>query len=425
MLVNAERQGKQVVIVAAKRTPFGRYRGALAELSPVALAVVAGEAALQSIDRTRIDQVILGNVLGAGHGMNVARQVALGLGLPTESPATTINMMCGSGMQSALMAVSAIRAGEARAVLAGGTESMSQSKLLMSRPAKGEQPDPATAVDALQCDGLVDSFSNRPMGEQAEELAVEFEIPRQAQDAFAVRSQQLYQAALMRGDFADEVVPIGELTADQHPRPEATLDDLALLQPVFGGPEGNGSVTAGNASGINDGAAVLLLAEQEYAQTNGWPILAEWIDGVVVGCQPHRMGLGPVHAIRTLMRRTQRDWDSIDTLEINEAFAVQTLACLNELKLRLNGLGEAIHVHGNDGQSIHFNRAGGAIAIGHPLAASGARLLTHLAWSIAHQRSLAAIGALCIGGGMGIAALLTAPQLKMNQIASPELERSP
>ena len=403
---------KRIVIVAAKRTPFGRFRGALAELSPVELAVVAGNAALAGIDRTLIDQVILGNVLAAGHGMNVARQVAIKLGLPVETPASTVNMMCGSGMQSALMAVSAIRAGEAKAVLVGGTESMSQSSLLMARPAKGQQPDVAAAVDSMQRDGLVDSFSNRHMGEQAEELATEFHISRQTQDAFAARSQHLFGAAQARGDFADEVVAAGKLTADQHPRPDITTAELVLLQPVFQKPEGKGTVTAGNASGINDGAAVMLLAEQDFAESHGWPIQAEWIDGVVVGCDPARMGLGPVHAITTLMQRAKRDWASIDTLEINEAFAAQALACLKALNLSLDVSAEQTFAATADGHRIAFNREGGAIAIGHPLAASGARLLTHLAWSIARGRSGSAIGALCIGGGMGIAALLTLPTVR-------------
>ena len=410
---------KRVVIVSAKRTPFGRFRGALAEFSPVELAVIAGNAALAGIDRTLVDQVILGNVLAAGHGMNVARQVAIKLGLPVETSASTVNMMCGSGMQSALMAVSAIRAGEAKAVLAGGTESMSQSSLLMARPAKGQLPDSAGAVDSLLRDGLIDSFSNRHMGEQAEELATGFELSRETQDAFAARSQHLFGAALARGDFADELVTAGKLTADQHPRPDVTTAELALLQPVFQKPETTGTVTAGNASGINDGAAVLLLAEQEFAESNGWPILAEWIDGVVVGCDPARMGLGPVHAITTLMQRAKRDWAGIDTLEINEAFAAQALACLKALRLSLDVSAEDTAVRTVDGHLIAFNREGGAIAIGHPLAASGARLLTHLAWNIARGKSHSAIGALCIGGGMGIAALLTAPQVKTNQTASP------
>ena len=398
---------KRIVIVSAKRTPFGRFRGALAEISPVDLAVIAGNAALQDIDRTLIGQVILGNVLSAGQGMNVARQVAVKLGLPIEAPATTVNMMCGSGMQSALMAVTAIRAGEANAVLAGGTESMSQSPLLTARPAKGLPPDFEANVDSIQRDGLVDSFDNRHMGEQAEELATAFEISRDQQDAFAERSQHLYGDAQARKDFADEIVAVGKLTADQHPRQHVTQAELAQLQPAFQPDADGGTITAGNASGINDGAAILLLADLEFAKANGWPILAEWIDGVVVGCDPARMGLGPVHAIGTLLHRTRRDITSIDTLEINEAFAAQTLACLKELKLSFEGM----KVKSIDSHDMNFNSEGGAIAIGHPLAASGARLLTHLAWKIANGRSTSAIGSLCIGGGMGIAAMLSTPKL--------------
>ena len=402
---------KRIVIVSAKRTPFGRFRGALAEFSPVGLAVIAGDAALEAIDRTLIDQVILGNVLSAGQGMNVARQVAVKLRLPIETPATTVNMMCGSGMQSALMAVTAIRAGEANAVLAGGTESMSQSPLLIARPAKGLQPDFEANVDSVQRDGLVDSFDNRHMGEQAEKLATAFEISRDQQDAFAERSQHLYGAAQARGDFADEIVAVGKLTADQHPRPLVTRAELTQLQPAFQAAGVNGTVTAGNASGINDGAAILLLADLEFAKANGWPILAEWIDGVVVGCDPARMGLGPVGAIRTLLHRTQRNITNIDTLEINEAFAAQTLACLKELNFSVDGA----KIQAIDRHAINFNSEGGAIAIGHPLAASGARLLTHLAWKIARGQSASAIGSLCIGGGMGIATLLSASPLKTDQ----------
>ena len=410
---------KRIVIVAAKRTPFGRFRGGLSEFSPVDLAVLAGDAALADIDRTLIDQVILGNVLAAGHGMNIARQVAIKLGLPVETSALTVNLMCGSGMQSALMAVSAIRAGEASAILAGGTESMSQSRLLVARPGKGQQPDFSATVDSMQRDGLLDSFSNRHMGEQAEELAAIFNISRETQDAFAARSQHLFGAALARGDFADEIVAVGKLTTDQHPRPDVTPGELALLPPVFQTHERNGTVTAGNASGINDGAAVMLLADQEFAESHGWPILAEWIDGVVIGCDPARMGLGPVHAIKTLMQRVKRDWTSLDTLEINEAVAAQALACLKTFNLALDVSTAETTVRMTDGHLIQFNREGGAIAIGHPLAASGARLLTHLAWSIARGQSRSAIGALCIGGGMGIAAWLTVPEVKTTRKAYP------
>lgn len=314
-------------------------------------------------------------------------------------------MMCGSGLQSALAAVTAIRAGEARVVLVGGTESMSQAPLLVARPSKGQTPDATAAIDSMQCDGLIDSFSGRHMGWQAEALATRFQISRDTQDAFAHRSQQLFAAAQTAGLLKDELVAVAALDADQHPRPEISRDDLAALQPVF---DPAGSVTAGNASGVNDGAAVALLAEREFALSQGWPVLAQWIDGVVVGVDPQQMGLGPVPAIETLLQRTRRPWEAIDTLEINEAFAAQSLACLDQLGLALDVSKVNQHARLLSGHRLEFNSEGGAIAVGHPLAASGGRLLGHLAWKIARGQSRCAIGALCIGGGMGIAALLAA-----------------
>jgi acetyl-CoA C-acetyltransferase len=398
---------KRVVIVGAKRTPIGRFRGALADRSPVELGLIAGEAAIAAIDRKLIDQVIIGNVFAAGHGMNMARQIAVRLGLPLETPATTINQMCGSGMQAALMAVTAIRAGEADVVLVGGAESMSQAGLIVNRPSKREAPDLSTAVDTLQRDGLLDSFSDRHMGEQAERLADSFNISREHQDAFALRSQQLYERARVAGMLDDELARTEGLSDDQHPRPETSFADLADLRTAF---LDRGTVTAGNSSGVNDGAAMLVLAEWEVALRGGWPILAEWVDGVVVGCDPDRMGLGPVHAIRRLFIRTGHGWADIDRLEINEAFAAQVLACLQSLELSLEtGTESATDVTTSDGHAIRFNAEGGAIAIGHPLAVSGARLLVHLAWQLHCQRSKAAVASLCVGGGMGIAAMLRQP----------------
>ena len=396
---------KAVVIVAARRTPWTRFRGPLANLSPVDFAAAAAAATLANVDRGRVDQLIVGNVLAAGHGMNLARQVGVRIGLPIATPAMTINLMCGSGMQAALTAVTAIRAGEANVVLAGGSESMSQAKLLVSRPGKGQQPDLADCTDSLQRDGLVDTFSDRHMGQQAEELAARFNISRAEQDAFAIRSQRLYATARAAGRFQDEIVPIGDTDADQHPRPDVTRGDLAGLKPVF---LPDGSVTAGNSSGINDGAAFVLLAEREFALRQRWPILARWVDGVVIGCDPARMGLGPVPAIGELLRRSKTDWSQVDSLEINEAFAAQTLACLKSLGMTLDLSDPAAPLRTATGHSIALNACGGAIALGHPLAASGARLLAHLACRIGRGESRTAIGSLCIGGGMGIASLLTA-----------------
>lgn len=397
---------KRVVIVAAKRTPFGKFLGSLAELSPVELAVIAGESALNEMDRAQISQLLLGNILGAGHGMNIARQVALRLQLPVDSAATTVNMMCGSGMQSVLLAVNAIRAGEANAVLAGGVESMSQSMLGVRRPGKKQQPDFANVTDTMLSDGLYDPDSQSHMGLQAEQLASDYDISREQQDCFALRSQRLYSQALESGSFHEELTTAGELTMDEHPRPRVTVDELSQLKPVF---RDGGSVTAGNASGINDGAAMLLLAELEFARSQRWPVLAEWVEGVAVGCDPDRMGLGPVHAIRKLFSRTGKQWADVDALEINEAFAVQTLACLRELGLDIDLSVPNELVTASDGHKIRLNAEGGAIAVGHPLGASGARLLTHMAWQVSRGKSRNVIGSLCIGGGQGIAAMLKQP----------------
>ncbi len=404
---------KRVVIVGAKRTPLGKFRGALAKLTPVELGVAAAAGALDRVGPQSIDQIFVGNVFAAGHGMNIARQIGVRSGVPLDAPATTVNVMCGSGMQAALLGAMAIRAGESRVCLVGGTESMSQAGLLVPRPEKGQAPDVSLAVDTMLRDGLRDTFGDRHMGEQAESLAAEFGIGRDAQDRYALRSQRLQGLAARSGWFEDEIVPVGGLASDQHPRPDSTLDELAALKTPF---LDGGSVTAGNSSGINDGAAMLVLAEESHALVSGWPILARWVDGVIVGCEPERMGLGPVLAIKRLFERTGSGWGDVDKLEINEAFAAQTLACLKGLGLSTDFGGEGFGVSPESptrevtapgGRRIPFNSEGGAIAIGHPLAASGARLLVHLAWQIRKGRSRCGVGALCIGGGMGIAAMLS------------------
>ena len=395
----------RIVIVAARRTPFGRMGGPLAAVTPLEMASTAAQAALVALAPQAVDLVVLGNVYSAGHGMNLARQVAVQIGVPIESPAYTVNMMCGSGMHAAALGAQAIRAGEARVALVGGVESMSLAPFALPRPAKGEPLNPQAAIDTLQHDGLIDSFSRQHMGDTAETLAREFGLTRTEQDAYAFRSQQLYAAAHSQGRFHDELVPIAGLMQDEPPRPGATLAALANLRPVF---DPSGSITAGNSSGLTNGAAMLVLAEAQHARQQGWPILAEWKGCVTVGCDPQRMGLGPVHAIRELFRRQGMSWGDVDTLEINEAFAAQVLACLRKLDMTLDVSRSHDEWIRHRGDPIRFNPDGGAIALGHPLAASGARLLTHLAWKISRGESKTAIAALCIGGGMGIAAALTA-----------------
>ena len=397
----------RILIVAARRTPFGRMGGPLARVTPLEMASTAAQAALSALTPAAVDLTVLGQVFSAGHGMNLARQVAQHIGVPLTAPAYTINMLCGSGMHAASLGAQAIRAGDARVVLVGGVESMSLAPFALSRPPKGEPLNLTTAIDTLQHDGLIDHGCQQHMGETAETLARGFDISRQIQDAYAVRSQKLYADALEHERYTDELVPLAGLTRDEPPRPEASLPSLAKLRPAF---DPGGTVTAANSSGLTNGAAMLVLAEEKHARQQGWPILAEWRDCVTVGCDPLRMGLGPVHAIRELFRRQGQTWSDIDTLEINEAFAAQILACLRELNLSID-LSDTPNPLIKFGDSeIRFNSDGGAIAIGHPLAASGARLLTHLAWRIFRGDARNAVASLCIGGGMGIASALSAPQ---------------
>ena len=369
-------------------------------MSPVDMGVAAAKASLVPSDLIdHIDQVVVGNVLSAGHGMNVARQIALQSGLKQTIPAYTVNMMCGSGLQTAVLAAQAIRSGEASVVLAGGVESMSRSALLVPRPGRGQEPDLSQAIDSMQVDGLRDSFTGEHMGITAERLASEYSINREVQDLWSERSQTLYQRAFSSGQLNAEVIPVGGLLQDEHPRPGLTRQELSLLNPVF---NPTGTVTAGNSSGINDGAAMFVMADADVAKHHGWPVLCEWVHGTSVGCDPSRMGLGPVHAIRRLTSEENIAVSTIDTLEINEAFAAQTLACLKDLGIQWEQTPfEQPCVW--QGHAVNVNADGGAIAIGHPLAASGARLVSHLAWKIASGQSRHAIAALCIGGGMGIA----------------------
>ncbi len=374
-----------VVILAAKRTPIGRFFGGLADVPAVSLACAAGEAALTGIDRNEIDQVIIGNVLSAGLGMNVARQISVGLKLPLSTPAFTVNMMCGSGLQAVLLAAQAIQTGTAKSVLCGGVESMSLAPYLMSRTKTGYRLGDVHMHDSILQDGLHDAFDGHHMALTAEALAKEYAITRGEQDAFALQSQQRCSTAAAAGMFDAELVPVAKLSADEHPRADTTLERLAGLKPAF---DPAGTVTAGNASGINDGAAVLVLADARFAEERGYRPLARFVAGTTVGCEPARMGLGPVHALRKLEALTGCRLGPHDCLEINEAFAAQALACTRKLGL----------------EPDRINPHGGAIAIGHPIGMSGARLAVHLAQQLAAGRTHRGYAALCVGGGMGIAA---------------------
>lgn len=380
---------KTVWIVAARRTPQGRFLGGLAKLSAVDLALAAGRGALEGIDSSRIDSVIVGNVLAAGLGMNIARQIGVRLGLPESTPAFSVNMMCASGMQAAVLAFQAIQSGAARMVLCGGTESMSQAPYLLKRARSGYKFGNGELVDSILSEGLIDSFSQEHMGLTAERVAERCQISRQAQDEFAATSQQRYAAARKAGHFDREIVPVDTLTCDEHPRPETTVAVLAALKPAFRsittGPGVTGTVTAGNSSGLNDGAAMLVLCDEATGRECGLQPLMIMTRTAAVGCDPALMGLGPVFATR----KVSSDPSEFDHVELNEAFAAQAVACVRELGL--------------DEQRVNPN--GGAIALGHPLGASGARLLVHLA----HRQPKRGLATLCVGGGMGCAVVLERP----------------
>lgn len=373
-------------IVAAKRTPQGRFLGALAHRSAVELAVAAGEAALTGLDPACIDMVIVGNVLGAGLGMNVARQVGIRLGLSVSTSAFTVNMMCASGMQAVILAGQSIASGAARMVLCGGTESMSNAPHLLPRARTGYKLGDGVLIDCLLRDGLVDAFSDEHMGLTAERLAARYEISREAQDRYAARSQQRYAEARDAGHFDDEIVPVDGVTQDEHPRSNTTAEALAKLSPVF---QTDGTVTAGNASGLNDGAAMLVVCDEETGRERGLLPLMIITGSAAVGCEPSLMGIGPVYATRRICHDLKQEISAFDHIELNEAYAAQALACIEELGL--------------DADKV--NSDGGAIALGHPIGASGARLLVHLAQR-QPQRGLAT---LCVGGGMGCAVVVERP----------------
>ncbi len=375
-----------VHLVDAKRTPIGRFGGGLKSLSPADLALALAEPLVPESLRAAVDEVILGQVLQADSGMNVARQMGWRLGVPETSPAYTVNMACGSSLKAVALGADAIQLGRSELVLAGGVESMSRAPHYVSDLRWGKKLGDGTLTDAIFRDGLSDAMLGIGMGETAERIADQLGISRQEQDAFAARSQRL--AAAHRETFAREIVPLstreGQVSEDEHPRPETSEAGLAKLRPAFR-PEG--SVTAGNASGLNDGAALVLLASDAALDRHGLASRARLVASAAVGCDPAVMGLGPVEAIRRVCAHAEWDLAEVEAIEINEAFAVQTLGCARLLNLDLERL----------------NQRGGAIALGHPIGASGARVLTTLLHLMEDRDYRRGIASLCIGGGMGIA----------------------
>ncbi|MES2508210.1 MAG: thiolase family protein [Verrucomicrobiota bacterium] len=375
-----------VFITDAKRSPIGRLGGGLRSLSAADLALPVAQAMVPEPLKPAVQQVILGQVLQAGAGMNVARQLGLRLGLPQSTPAYVVNMVCGSGMKAVALGADAIAAGESTLILAGGVESMSRAPHYASDLRSGCKLGNSTLVDAILADGLTDPALNIGMGETAERIVDACGITRADQDAFALASQQ--GASASREAFQREIVPLetreGMVQHDEHPRADTTLEKLSKLKPAF---RKDGSVTAGNSSGVNDGSALLMLASESAISRHGLTARARLIGCAAVGCDPATMGLGPVHAIRRLCEETGWELDSVDAVEINEAFAAQALACARQLGL----------------DQSQLNRRGGAIALGHPVGCSGARVLVTLLHLMEDLDLRRGIASLCIGGGMGIA----------------------
>jgi len=388
------------VIVAAVRTPIGRFGGVFKDLPAWRLgaSAIAGALSRIGLEPAAVEDVIMGNVLQAGQGMNPARRASMTAGLPDSVPAVTVNMVCGSGLRAVVMAAQAIALGEAQIVVAGGMESMSQAPYLLSGARFGYRLGHGMLVDSLLADGLTDAFHDCHMGITAENIAREYGIGREEQDRYAVESQRRAALAWETGAFADEIIPVelpgrqgSELvTRDEHPRPETTLEGLLRLRPAF---DPAGTVTAGNASGINDGAAALVVMAEERARALGLEPLARIRSWAWAGVPPRVMGLGPIPALRQALARAALRIEDLDLYEVNEAFAVQVLAVQRELGL--------------DPQRLNIH--GGAIALGHPIGASGARILVTLVHALRRTGGRYGAAALCIGGGMGIAVIVERP----------------
>lgn len=393
----ADKQDNDIVLAAPVRTPIGRFGGALASLSAADLGTAAAQGALEraGLDPSNVDQVLFGHGRQAGGGPNTARQIAFRAGVPVERTAYTINQACASGLQAVLSAARAILTGEARVVLAGGTESMSNTPYLLPRARWGYRMGHAEIVDGMYKDGFNCPLSELVMGETAEELALEMGIGREASDAYALESQLRCERARAVGRFESEIVPVtvpgrkGDtvMSRDEHPRDGTTLESLAKLPTVF---RKGGAVTAGNASGITDGAAALVVACRAAARELGLPVVARLVGWEVVGVDPRIMGIGPVPAVRRLLEKTGLDAAAIDEVELNEAFACQVLACNQELGF----------------DSARVNPDGGAIALGHPIGATGARILVTLLHGMEKRGLERGIATLCVSGGLGAAALI-------------------
>ncbi|EPT8105519.1 TPA: acetyl-CoA C-acetyltransferase [Streptococcus pyogenes] len=391
---------KEVVITSAYRTPIGNFGGVFKSLSAVDLGVTVVTKILADtgLKSDAIDEVIFGNVLHAGLGQNVARQVALNAGLSYDTPAFTIDMVCGSGLKAVELGAQKIQTGNADIVLVGGTENMSQASYVLQGQRWGSRMGDSKVVDTMLKDGLSDAFAGYHMGITAENIVQQYGLTREEQDAFAADSQRKAQLAIEKGRFKEEIAPVtipqrkGEpllVDQDEYPKFGTTVDKLAKLRPAFIKDEG--TVTAGNASGINDGAAAILLMSKEKAEELGLPILAKITSYASAGVDPSIMGCGPIPATKKALAKAQLTIDDIDLIEANEAFAAQALAVSRDL--------------GFDNEKVNVN--GGAIALGHPIGASGARILVTLLAEMAKRDVRHGLATLCIGGGQGQSIIVT------------------
>lgn len=382
------------VICGYARTPFGRYRGALSGFSATELGTLAVKALLEraGIDATSgiVDQVYMGQVLQAGAGQAPARQVAMGAGLPYSTPCTTVNKVCGSSLKAAMIGATEIIAGRAEVVIAGGMESMSNAPHFIRGARRGDEISFGDLTGILSHDGLKDAYDGSMMGMTGETIACEAEISREQSDAYAVRSHTLAADAWEQGWLADECIELEGLDRDEGIRSDTTMEGLANLRTVF---KEDGQVTAGNASQVSDGGSALLIASKEVAFANGWPILANIVDFVTSGVEPHRVMSAPIPAVEMLLERNGLSITDIDILEHNEAFASASCAVQKAFDFPDGG----------------FNPHGGAVAIGHPLGATGARCLMTLTNALIRNRGSRGIVTICLGGGNAVGMLIEAP----------------
>ena len=388
----------EAVIVGAVRTPIGSYHGSLTDVSAAKLSAITIKEALRraGVAPADVDEGIIGCVLQGGLGMNIARQAMMEAGVPKEVPSMTMNKVCGSGLRAVSMAAQIIKAGDADVVVAGGTENMSQSGFALPNARWGIKYDDTTFVDIMVKDGLSDAFYGYHMGITAENIVEKWGLTREQIDAYSLESQQRAEAAITSGRFKDEIVPVeipqrkGDpviFDTDEHYKPGITAEKLARLSPAF---KKDGVVTAGNSSGINDGAAAVVVTSKEYAEERGLPILATIVSYGAAGVEPGIMGIAPVAATKKALEKAGMTIDDVDLVEGNEAFAAQAVAVANDIPL--------------DPEKTNVN--GGAIALGHPIGASGTRILVTLIYEMMKRDAKTGLATLCIGGGQGIALIV-------------------